>query len=69
MKTSILLIGGFLGAGKTTLLAEIAQRLQVKGEKVSIITNDQGSDLIDTEFLESKGLNSTGITGGCFCLI
>ena len=67
MKTSILLIGGFLGAGKTTLLAEIAQRLQVKGEKVSIITNDQGSDLIDTEFLESKGLNSTGITGGCFC--
>ena len=45
MKTSLLLIGGFLGAGKTTLLAELAQRLQVKGEKVSIITNDQGSDI------------------------
>lgn len=67
MKTSLLLIGGFLGAGKTTLLAELAQRLQAKGEKVSIITNDQGSDMIDTEFLESKGLNATGITGGCFC--
>ena len=58
MKTSLLLIGGFLGAGKTTLLAELAQRLQAKGEKVSIITNDQGSDMIDTEFLESKGLNA-----------
>ncbi|WP_428911135.1 GTP-binding protein [Niallia sp. Krafla_26] len=67
MKTSLLLIGGFLGAGKTTLLAELAQRLQEKGEKVAIITNDQGSDLIDTEFMESKGLNATGITGGCFC--
>ena len=67
MKTSVLLIGGFLGAGKTTLLAELAQRLQVKGEKVSIITNDQGSDSIDTEFLETKGLNATGLTGGYFC--
>lgn len=67
MKPHLLLIGGFLGAGKTTLLAELAQRLQANGEKVAVITNDQGTDLIDTEFMESKGLLATGITGGCFC--
>jgi Ni2+-binding GTPase involved in maturation of urease and hydrogenase len=61
------MIGGFLGAGKTTCVARLAQQLTAEGVKVGIITNDQGSGLVDTAMLRSRGFATEEIPGGCFC--
>ena len=61
------MIGGFLGAGKTTAVARLAQHLHDQGMKVGLITNDQGSHLVDTAMLESRGFPVEEIAGGCFC--
>jgi G3E family GTPase len=61
------MIGGFLGAGKTTAVAALAARLSAKGRRVGLITNDQGSELVDTAMLRSKGFATEEIPGGCFC--
>ena len=60
-------VGGFLGAGKTTALAFAARELHARGLKVGIITNDQGSHLVDTEVMRSLGMPTEEISGGCFC--
>jgi G3E family GTPase len=60
-------VGGFLGAGKTTALIEAARNLMARGLKVGVITNDQGSHLVDTALVRSQGLQTEEITGGCFC--
>jgi G3E family GTPase len=62
-----IMIGGFLGAGKTTALARLARRLVDQGRRVGLITNDQGSELVDTAMLRSKGFPVEEIAGGCFC--
>ena len=67
MKTKLLLVGGFLGAGKTTLLWEAADRLMKKGKKVALITNDQASQLVDSELLLQSGLKVAEVSGSCFC--
>jgi Ni2+-binding GTPase involved in maturation of urease and hydrogenase len=61
------MIGGFLGAGKTTAVAALAQRLIARGLRVGLITNDQGSELVDTAMLRGKGFATEEIPGGCFC--
>src|SRR2546428_7929639 len=61
------MIGGFLGAGKTTAVARLAQHLTDQGLKVGLITNDQGSELVDTAMLRSRGFATEEIPGGCFC--
>ncbi len=61
------IVGGFLGAGKTTLILNLAKRYRELGLKVGIVTNDQGSDLVDTEFLKSEGFSVMEVEGGCFC--
>jgi Ni2+-binding GTPase involved in maturation of urease and hydrogenase len=61
------MIGGFLGAGKTTAVAALAQRLTQAGLRVGLITNDQGSELVDTAMLRARGFASEEIPGGCFC--
>src|SRR6187402_739852 len=61
------MIGGFLGAGKTTAVAALAERLTRQGLKVGLITNDQGSELVDTAMLRAKGFATEEIAGGCFC--
>ncbi len=66
-KARYIMIGGFLGAGKTTTVAALAQRLTAKGLKVGLITNDQGSELVDTATLRAKGFATEEIPGGCFC--
>jgi len=63
----LIVIGGFLGAGKTTTILSVAGELMREGKKVGIITNDQGSDLVDTNFLLSSGLSVFEVTGSCFC--
>lgn len=62
-----IMIGGFLGAGKTTAVAALAQRLSARGLRVGLITNDQGSELVDTAMLRAKGFATQEIPGGCFC--
>ena len=60
------MIGGFLGAGKTAL-ARLAQHLTSRGLRVGLITNDQGSELVDTAMLRARGFTTEEIPGGCFC--
>ena len=68
MKTvRLVLVGGFLGAGKTTTIAALARRLHSRGEKVAVITNDQGSSLVDTVRMEAEGLAVREVAGACFC--
>ncbi|MBI4660375.1 MAG: cobalamin biosynthesis protein P47K [Verrucomicrobia bacterium] len=62
-----IMIGGFLGAGKTTSVARLAERLSAGGQRVGLITNDQGSELVDTAMLRSRGFATEEIPGGCFC--
>jgi G3E family GTPase len=61
------MIGGFLGAGKTTAVARLAAALHQRGRRVGLITNDQGSGLVDTSILRSRGFATEEIPGGCFC--
>lgn len=67
MQTELIIVGGFLGSGKTTSILSIAKSLYNSGKKVGIVTNDQGSDLVDTNFLRMSGLSVLEVTGGCFC--
>src|SRR6266568_4061475 len=62
-----IMIGGFLGAGKTTAVARLAQSLSAKKLRVGLITNDQGSNMVDTAMLRSRGFPTEEIAGGCFC--
>lgn len=66
-KARYIMIGGFLGAGKTTSVAQLAKHLSDQGLKVGLITNDQGSELVDTAMLRSRGYATEEISGGCFC--
>lgn len=62
-----LMIGGFLGAGKTTTIARLARSYRDQGLKVGIVTNDQATDLVDTNNLESQGFSVGEVAGACFC--
>jgi len=61
------MIGGFLGAGKTTAVLRLAQHLHAQGERVGLITNDQGGELVDSRVLRAQGFAVAEIAGGCFC--
>src|ERR1041385_4869583 len=61
------MIGGFLGAGKTTAVAALASHLANRGQRVGLITNDQGSELVDTAMVRARGFQTEEIAGGCFC--
>ena len=54
-KARYIMIGGFLGAGKTTAVGKLAQYLSDQGRRVGLITNDQGSHLVDTTLLRAQG--------------
>lgn len=66
-KSRYIMIGGFLGAGKTTSVAHLAAHLTRQGLRVGLITNDQGTELVDTAMLRSRGFVTEEISGGCFC--
>ena len=61
------LVGGFLGSGKTTAIIAAARLLMASGQRVAIITNDQGKYLVDTAFFRAEGVPTVEVTGGCFC--
>ena len=60
------LVGGFLGSGKTTAIRSVCELLRQRGEEASVITNDQGTLLVDTAFLQ-RSHPTRDVTGGCFC--
>jgi G3E family GTPase len=62
-----IMIGGFLGAGKTTTLGRLAAHYQGQGLNVGIVTNDQATDLVDTNTLRSQGFDVGEVAGACFC--
>lgn len=62
-----IMVGGFLGAGKTTTLARLARHYTDQGLNVGIVTNDQASDLVDTNSLRSQGFDVGEVAGACFC--
>jgi G3E family GTPase len=63
----LILIGGFLGAGKTAAMLALAEWLADQGIRPAFITNDQGTNLVDTRLLRFCGLATEEIAGGCFC--
>jgi Ni2+-binding GTPase involved in maturation of urease and hydrogenase len=62
-----IMLGGFLGAGKTTTIARLARHYQEQGHKVGIVTNDQATDLVDTNSLRAQGFDVGEVPGACFC--
>ncbi|MBI1249762.1 cobalamin biosynthesis protein P47K [bacterium] len=66
-KIRFIMIGGFLGAGKTTAIGRLARHYQDQGLTVGVVTNDQASDLVDTNLLRSQGLHVGEVAGACFC--
>src|SRR5262245_47469904 len=61
------MVGGFLGAGKTTTISRLARAYQRRGLNVGIVTNDQATDLVDTQMLRSQGFDVGEVAGSCFC--
>lgn len=61
------LVGGFLGSGKTTAILQATRFLTDEGQRVGIITNEQGKHLVDTAFFQSQALPVAQVTGGCIC--
>jgi Ni2+-binding GTPase involved in maturation of urease and hydrogenase len=61
------LVGGFLGSGKTTAIVRASELLMERGVSVGVVTNDQGTNLVDTAFVRAVGIPASEVTGGCFC--
>jgi len=61
-------IGGFLGAGKTTLAYHLARALNKQDLAVSVVMNDLGNVLVDTQFMKNAGMDAREVTGSCFCV-
>jgi CobW/HypB/UreG family nucleotide-binding protein len=66
-RPTLVIIGGLLGAGKTTLAIEAARRMTGAGRRVGIVTNDQGSGLVDTALARVAHVPVREVAGGCFC--
>lgn len=60
-------VGGFLGSGKTTAILGAAKHLTALGQRVGIVTNDQGKFLVDTSFFRQQNFPTGEVVGGCFC--
>ena len=62
-----MVVGGFLGAGKTSLILAAAGLLEKRGVRCAVVLNDQGDELVDTNYARMHGVASGEVTGGCFC--
>ena len=62
-----IMVGGFLGAGKTTAILKLAEHLRNQGLTIGLITNDQGTGLVDTAMARAGDFPVEEIAGGCFC--
>src|SRR5437764_13807 len=69
LRPIIVPLGGFLGAGKTSLILAAARILQQRSIKSAAILNDQGTELVDTRWVEARGVQADQVMGGCFCCL
>ena len=63
----LFLVEGFLGSGKTTAIQQACLQLLHDDVNVAVITNDQGSRLVDTTFIRSFSIPTREVVNGCFC--
>ena len=56
-----------MGSGKTTAIQQACLQLLHDDVKVAVITNDQGSRLVDTAFIRSFSIPTQEVVDGCFC--
>lgn len=63
----LFLVGGFLGSGKTTAIHQAISYLRLSGKKAGIITNDQGTQQVDTRYSRFQNIPVEEVSGGCFC--
>ncbi|MEO8415458.1 MAG: GTP-binding protein [Ginsengibacter sp.] len=61
------LVGGFLGSGKTTAIVEAAKYLRAAKKVVGVITNDQGTQQVDSRYVKRHDIPAEEVSGGCFC--
>lgn len=61
------LLTGFLGSGKTTAIQQAAMVLLQKGVKTAVVTNDQGSQLVDGGWFQFLRIPQWQVANGCFC--
>jgi len=61
------LLSGFLGSGKTTAIQHACNYLFQKNVKTGVITNDQGTRLVDGDFFKSLKLPEEQVVNSCFC--
>ncbi|MDX1953178.1 MAG: GTP-binding protein [Verrucomicrobiota bacterium] len=62
----MMVVSGFPDAGKTTAIGKLAAYLKGKGSRVGIITNDQGTELVDTVVQRNNGFETEEVLGGGF---
>ena len=67
-KPRLIVIGGFFGAGKTTAIGTLGKILRKNGNRVAAVTNDEGTELVDSAQLRTDGLDVEEIAGGPFAL-
>lgn len=63
----LFLAGGFLGSGKTTAIQQAVQYLQQQNKKAGVITNDQGEQQVDTQFIKGNNIPAEEVANSCFC--
>src|SRR6476620_7411590 len=64
---NLYLVNGFLGSGKTTAIAHACKQLISQKVKTAVITNDQGTQQVDSAYLQSLSLPTGEVANGCFC--
>jgi len=63
----LILTGGFLGSGKTTAIQQACRLLSKQNNKIAVITNDQGEELVDYKYINSFSIPVKEVTKSCFC--
>lgn len=66
-KQRIMLMSGFLGSGKTTSMTALAEYINSTGKRACLITNDLGSNLVDTAYVNNHNIPVLEISNGCLC--
>src|SRR6185295_14842032 len=61
------LVNGFLGSGKTTAIVNACKQLIGNQKKIAIITNDQGTQQVDSAYVQSLSMPNGEVANGCFC--
>lgn len=63
-KPRYIVVAGFLGAGKTAAIASLGNLLKAQGHTVGVITNDEGTELVDTAHLRAEGFRVEEVAAG-----